>query len=696
MKNYLFHLVFLILSINSFAQNEFSKWYFGRHTGLDFMTSPPSVINHTTLNTFEGSASAADAAGNLLFYTDGSIVWNKQQLVMANGTGLFGNGSTVQSSLIVKQPGNSTIYYVFTLAFQGTSDGLRYSLVDMSLAAGLGSVTAKNIPISTPCTEQLNGVRHCNGVDMWIVTHEFNNNNFRSFLLNSSGLNLTPVLSSIGPAPPTFTPNNSAYGQGTIKLSPNGKKLGLTFYNGSNNSEVALFDFDKSTGIVSNYLSLITSTVNHYGCEFSGDGTKFYTGTSNGTSSSVFQWDLCASSNTLIHASKTTVANPAFSHSQFQLAPNGKIYIVITNSQTLAAIENPNLLGIACNYTPMALSMSTGSNGAGLPNFFGGAFRSPPPYTYTFNTLSSCFTASFTVAPSPTIIAGCGAADDLIQSISWDFGQPQTGALNTSTLSNPTHDFGGSGSYPVKLIYHYQCGADTVYKNVIITGPFISVNSNSCTGSATLNISGGFGPYSYTWSPSAQTSSIVSLNAGTYTVTVNDNGPNCNYSIITQIAAYPSPTLNAQSISICLQTAGVLNVSGASNYTWFPGGVSGASYTVSPPVSQTYSVTGTFTNGCASNATVSVTVLKCTSINEENLNNSHLKIYPNPFETEFFIETEEELEIIIFDHIGCKILSQKLNKGKNAINVSSLNSGVYLFQTSGKNIRQINKLIKLN
>ncbi|MEB5273739.1 hypothetical protein RXR89_28615, partial [Pseudomonas aeruginosa] len=86
MKNFFTALLF-IFCISSYSQNEFTKWYFGRKAGLDFMTSPPSVITHTTLNTWEGSASAADGAGNLLFYTDGDTIWNSQQQIMANGTG---------------------------------------------------------------------------------------------------------------------------------------------------------------------------------------------------------------------------------------------------------------------------------------------------------------------------------------------------------------------------------------------------------------------------------------------------------------------------------------------------------------------------------------------------------------------------------------------------------------------------------
>ncbi len=159
---------------------------------------------------------------------------------------------------------------------------------------------------------------------MWIITHELTTNNFRAFLLTASGLNFTPVISSIGPAPP-INPNNTIIGQGTIKLSPNGKKLGLTFLNGSPNNELAIFDFDKSTGVVSNYLSLYTGTVNYWGCEFSPDGTKFYSSNTQGSPFGVYQWDLCAGSNALVLASKTNIGTPPWAVGGLQMAPNGKI-----------------------------------------------------------------------------------------------------------------------------------------------------------------------------------------------------------------------------------------------------------------------------------------------------------------------------------------------------------------------------------
>jgi hypothetical protein len=814
------------------------------------MTNPPTVITHNTLYTYEGSASAAYGAGNLLFYTDGSTIWNKMQLVMANGTGILGNGSTVQAALIAKQPGNQNIYYVFSLDLQGGPNGLRYSLVDMSLAAGMGSVTIKNATVSVPCTEQLTGVRHCNGIDLWIVTHELNNNNFRAFLLTASGLVPTPVVSAIGPAPPTYSPNNVVSGQGTLKSSPNGRKLGMTFFNGSNASEVAVFDFDRSTGIVSNYLPLIVSTTNYYGCEFSGDGTKFYTSGNN----TCYQWELCAGSNSMILASQTLVGNQG-GGGQLQLAPNGKIYVVTSNTQTLAAILNPNLSGSACNYTAFALSVASGSNGAGLPNFIGGACKNLPSFTYTTNPLISCATASFTAPTNPTIDLGCGASGYAVQGITWNFGQPLSGTANTSTLTNPTHNFGVAGTYTVKLIYHYGCGADTLYNNVVISGPAITVGYTgvtcSATGTATANVSGGTGPLTYTWMPSMQTTPTATVNPGSYTLTINDGGGNCTYTFYTIInptipfsgtvnatsslacngvpsgtaginlnmgtggtglyaynwsnsqstpfvsglaaglytvtvtdanciltktfqiveppaisltvtsttssicaginhtlmanalggtgllsyswisgpatASYaatqtisgtniysvivtdqngcskmgtipviflPTPLLMVASVSICPKATATLIATGATNYTWLPGGNTGPTFTASPSLTHVYTVHGSFTNGCSSSAVATISVLKCVSVNEE-YQGSPLLIYPNPVLDEIFIESEDNMDVIICDLTGQILIEQKLESGKSRVSAANLRMGIYLLKIVQNASYSVHKLIKL-
>src|SRR5690606_39032760 len=98
------------------GQGQGNWWYFGQGVGINFNTSPPTSVAGS-LTTQEGCSSISDPQGNLLMYTDGVTVYTQTHTVMANGNGLAGHQSTAQSAVIVKQPGNANIYYIFTMGF---------------------------------------------------------------------------------------------------------------------------------------------------------------------------------------------------------------------------------------------------------------------------------------------------------------------------------------------------------------------------------------------------------------------------------------------------------------------------------------------------------------------------------------------------------------------------------------------------
>lgn len=236
----LFILSLLSSGHNIQCQNEFSKWYFGSFAGLDFGTVPPTILINGALGTPEGVATISDNNGNLLFYAQGDGIYNGTHSVMANGFGLFGSQSSAQAVTIVKQPGNANIYYVFTLGYAAM-----YSVVDMNLAAGMGSVTVKNALLYNSTSERQVVVRHCNGRDAWVVSHEYGSNLFRSYLLNSGGVVLPAVLSNCG----EILSGNGVAGIGQLKISPDGKKLAMATASASIPSTAGsggfhLFDFD--------------------------------------------------------------------------------------------------------------------------------------------------------------------------------------------------------------------------------------------------------------------------------------------------------------------------------------------------------------------------------------------------------------------------------------------------------------------
>ena len=537
------------------------------------MSSPPLLLTNSAMNTIEGCASIANAAGNLLFYTDGVTVYDQTHTAMANGTGLLGNNSPCQSAIIIKKPGSATLYYIFTVQGISGAAGLNYSIVDMSLSSGNGSVTVKNAGLyNSGCAEKITATKHCNGIDFWIVTHDFNSTNIRAHLLTSVGMVTTAVLSSIGPSvgPP--------YSLGCLKFSPNGRKLGMTDYYGY----VDLFDFDNNTGTASNWISLLTGYPS-YGCEFSPDGSKFYAGSFGSTT--MRQWNLCAGSNTAIVASQYTIVagNPW----SMQLASNGKIYVA-RNGSDLGIIHNPNGLGAACSYSNTGQSIFPRGTVRSIPNMVNSGFKPiPPPFTFTVSNAYGCQSAAF-IAPFTVqtyTLTNCIASGYSLTGMVWNFGDPLSGTANTSTLSTPVHAFTNLGTYTTSLILYYSCGGgtDTIFLPVNINQACISVSSTSITcanlGSATVAATGGIGPFSYTWTPSAQTSSVATgLSPGTYTLTVFDFGNNFTYTattVFTSLIPLTGNLNNSAALSCFGASNGTANVtnlaggSGSQTYLWF-------------------------------------------------------------------------------------------------------------------------------
>ena len=609
-SNFVF-CVILLLSSGIFAQNETSKWYFGNNAGIDFMTSPPSSILGGQLSTAEGCSGIADASGNLLFYTDGITVWNSTNAVMANGTGLDGDPSSTQSAVVVKQPGNANIYYIFTMACCNSPVGLKYSTVNMSLAGGLGSVTVVNATLAGVSSERLTSVKHCNGIDTWVLSQDGVNGNFRAHLVTSAGVNPVPVISAIG--------SNAATGPayvGYMKFSPNGRKLGLA---AANDPSVGfeLYDFDASTGVVSNRLLLVQNAWS-YGCEFSPDGGKFYGALWGG--GNLYQWDLCAGSPTaIVNSVYTATTNNG---GALQLAKDGKIYLTRAGLQVMGNINNPNVIGAGMNYVDNGQSIAPNTNQYGLPNFItSGLKQPPPPFTQTVNCLSASFSAP--QAFQNYTVNACVASGYSLTGMMWNFGDPASGAANTSTLSNPTHAFSGLGTYSTKLILYFSCGGgtDTITQNVIVNQPCVNVVTSgvSCSvaGSATVNATSGTGPYSYFWLPSGPSTSVISnLYPGTYSVSVYDFGTNTSYTApvtITTSAVFTG-TVAASSSVACFGSAtgtAAINISGGTgsqNYYWYNGSTTLTTPSLSALSAGLYTVTVVdATSSCAVTKTFTIT-----------------------------------------------------------------------------------------
>ena len=365
-------------STSSGSANEGNIWHFGQNAGIDFNSGSAIAISGGQINTNEGCASICDVNGNLLFYTDGQNVYDVNHNLMPNGNGLLGNNSSSQSSIIVKLPTSSEIYYVFTVDGNSgiTGDGLFYSVVDMTLNGGLGDIvpSQKNILLFSGGDEKVTAVKHQNGSDFWIIGRVVNTNTYNSYLLTSAGINTTAVSSSVGP---TYSGLTIGY----LKSNPNGDKLVATNYSGV--PKINLFDFDNSTGILSNNQNFTNvPTQPTYGVEFSSNGNLLYISTVDGAPGQVYQYDMQAGTFADIDNSGIEIGTTNGTGGSLQLAPDGKIYhaqgIVMANN-TLSVIENPDVVGVGCNYVLEGFNLEPSTSAVfGLPTFFSSIFVNLP------------------------------------------------------------------------------------------------------------------------------------------------------------------------------------------------------------------------------------------------------------------------------------------------------------------------------
>jgi large repetitive protein len=164
---------------------------------------------------------------------------------------------------------------------------------------------------------------------------------------------------------------------------------------------------------------------------------------------------------------------------------------------------------------------------------------------------------------------------------------------------------------------------------MLTTGSQPSSCFNSCDGSANIMVTGKTPPYQYLWNttPVQTTASVIDLCPGDYTVVVTDVN-NCYNTASVRITEPDSVMIvTIDNLQICIGeaatiTATALGGNGIYDYNW-SNGSTGNSITVSPVVTNNYTLTVTDQNGCESSpATVTVAVrdsLKLTASPVQNI-----------------------------------------------------------------------------
>ena len=369
-------------------------------TRINFNEQPAIPENIKIKMLFAGFSPIAimsDQAGELLFYTNGCYIANAVGDTVEGSSPLnYASDQHFQEDCAAPLFGGYQINWSAIALPLAPSEG-KYAIIhkdehtnfpnhqnpvfalneyvtflDMYANGGAGKVTQQRIVVSdTIAYSDVTACRHANGEDWWFMTMREDSNLFYKFLLKKDTV-LGPFTQEIGDAWDTkkdvcqaaFSPNGAQYAR-------------VNWCNG-----VMLYDFDRSTGMLSNYRNYgkgcaddQTDSVKLCGVGFSPNSRYMYV---SGWLK-MYQFDtqipVLDSSVQLIgvyDGYRDTVGAATLVPQQFFVMMNGpdcKIYITAANQgQVFHIIHQPDLPAPFCNFEQHALKLPT-LRSYNIPNF---------------------------------------------------------------------------------------------------------------------------------------------------------------------------------------------------------------------------------------------------------------------------------------------------------------------------------------
>lgn len=632
---------FLILSSGSFSQScptqvknpwqwpSHSNWFIGPGLKGKFSAGGLTISSIPNITNYEGTSGASDDWGNLLFLNNGRLLWDAQGnlkysgLLEGNEGGSTGTkGSASQGVITVRHPLDTTNYYIFTVddALTGTPNGLSYSIVDRKGNFKAGPVRLGNYRT----TEGITATKHANGVDLWVTVCGASSTNFYTYLITCSGVVKTPVISAVAVS------KTGDQERGGLAFSWDSKYFVQAHPDSYPNSdkEVTVYKFDNKTGIISDphHISSPSTGDNPYDVTFSTDNSKIYFSTNLGT---ISYYDISSWNTATMAASIKSVPGVSMgSHAAIEIGGDGNLYIANPGGGTLGKLSgNLNTGSLTFSTVPGAITSR------GLPTMYLPPYEEPDidevgpfcttdgPVNLNTHWICSGLDAEDPVA-YPDSYSGKGITDK------------GNGIFDPKVAGDGTH-----------MIIFKRCSVDDTI--------FITVKPCSCPDTTIKDmpplcaydsldlkkyvITAEPGIWSLISGPSGSAANIKGTffyaNNGTpgkYTVryTINKQISGCPDSAERIIIINPVPVVNVTSGMIkCNGESTICSASGANTYTWSNGDF-GASISITPLVTASYTVTGTDANGCMDTASILLVVppklnLKATVTNVNCLANDN-------------------------------------------------------------------------
>jgi len=354
----------MISSVGTTENEPFHEQPFGSSLLSFNQSSQRFIKNESPINIRLGGLAMSDSLGNLLFYTNGLQIINREDEIMPNGDDITPSAFRnevfgypfLQSVICLPDGTEKNLYHLYIQQWdsRGGQSTQIYSIlkttIDMDLNNDKGDVTEKNVlvygnkeSVSDTTFGIFATIRHGNGRDWWMVFPDRNRNKIYRFLITPNGIQEERE-QDFNILPGTGEPLD----MGQAKFSPNGERYAFQELNGSS---IHLFNFDRCTGLLFDHqiLDYEEPEFGGFAIEFSPNSDLLYFG----DFLHLMQLDL-GEINPL--ARVDTIAfyddfKSPFGHSYafMQLTPDNKILVVPPNGvKNLTVINAPDKKGKAC------------------------------------------------------------------------------------------------------------------------------------------------------------------------------------------------------------------------------------------------------------------------------------------------------------------------------------------------------------
>jgi len=608
----------LIMVQSLLSQHQADNWIFAQWAGLKFNSGQPVPwLPLDVGDTFHSGTIMSDSLGNILFYSNGDRVWNKNEEIMDNGDSILPGRSWDQSAFSFPRPGFNTQYYLFTVSGWNSPEGLYYSVIDMSLDGGLGAVTnVKNIKLDAAFWAQNHQfvTKSRLGDSYWVITRLYNDDRYASFLVDEQGVHTDPVYSPTGIFR-EFTTNDN----GTVKISYNKKYLVTGHRGGGYDVEkhylrsFEVCTFNDETGEIG-YLYMINrkniwgNYIGAYCCEFSPDSKYLYLTFDTDDSGYLYQYEMqYIGDSTAFVNSAIEISN--LSGTNIQLSNDGKIYTSVpkagipNNIYYIGVINKPWESGLNCDFDPNGIYLLGRDCEWGLPNIL-------LDYLYRFEWEADDYCQGTAVHFIPHFVP-------TPDSVLWFFDEFAPG--NYSSELSPTYTFQYPGVHEVEVDIWYPTGRCEHTSREIeiypVPIPDLGPDLTICEGN-TVILNANCEADLYSWSTGQFGSPTITVSdSGTYWVHATFAETGCMGSDDIHISFYPAITMDESALEItptaCSGASGSitgLQVMGSPPFTFHWEDLSGNVYGTDPdifnlPAGQ-YLLTITDGNGCETESPV--------------------------------------------------------------------------------------------